>query len=97
MKATLTMNGIGVMPFLPPCDEPTGPAPWSPEGGDDVVFGVALAVVSSAAALDAARGGGSAGVALPVGSKRHPSTSPLETFHSPGPWLAYCHRFPPCQ
>jgi len=96
MKATLTMNGIGVMPFLPPCDEPTGPAPWSPEGGDDV-FGVAVEGVSRAVALEAARGGGSAGVALPAGSKRHPSTSPFEIFHSPGPWLAYCHRFPPCQ
>lgn len=88
MKATLTRNGIGVVPFLPPPDEPIGPAPWPPEGGADVVFGMALAGVSSPAALDTARGGGSAGVALPVGSKRHPSTSPLETFHSPGPWLA---------
>ena len=57
------MNGIGTVSFLPPPEEPMGPAPCPPEGGDDV-FGVAVEGVSRAVALEAARGGGSAGVAL---------------------------------
>jgi hypothetical protein len=39
-------------------------------------------------ATEGARGGGSAGVALPSAWKRQPSTSPSETFHEAGPTLA---------
>lgn len=38
-------------------------------------------------ASDGERGGGSAGVALPSGSNRHPSTSPGDTGHDAGPTL----------
>ena len=58
-----------------------------------VVGGLAMVVVvvdegQRVEASDGARGGGSAGVALPSGWKRQPSTSPLETFHEAGPTLA---------
>jgi hypothetical protein len=54
-------------------------------------LGAVVVVVDAGHRVDAsegARGGGSAGVAVPCGWKRHPSTSPGETFHSAGPTLA---------
>ena len=56
------MNGERPGVLLP--EAGTGPAAWPDEADDVVVFG-ALAAISSTTALDAALGGGSAGVALP--------------------------------
>jgi len=59
-----------------------------------VLDGVVVVVVGgtdaghSVWAPEGERGGGSAGVALPSGSKRHPSTSPADTVHDAGPSLA---------
>jgi hypothetical protein len=63
--------------------------------GDVVVVVGDTDVGHKVGASDGVGGGGSAGVALPSGSKRQPSTSPTDTFHAAGPPLAYVHDDPP--
>jgi hypothetical protein len=81
-----------------PPGPPDGLVPDAADVGGDVdgtvPDGVVVVVVGGTdaghrvEASEADRGGGSAGVALPSGSNRHPSTSPANTFHDAGPSLA---------